>query len=181
MKELKQFIKESLLDDEEDFIDPIENLIKTDVKNIKDLLKTSNFKRVPKSESGKFFDLWRMKDISFLNLNNALFILAGIKVLSSDEKIPWGEPAIHISFRKTNDSRPEFRKSTIKLGIMYYDTTRKKQLIRRDIHLNYDEYQTPKDFIKYLNDLFKDERCTIETIKDIYKNGNNVDIQGFAW
>ena len=68
MKKLEQYIKESLLDNEEDFIDPFKN-IKADVKNIKDLLKTSNFKKVPKSESGKFFDLWRMKDIQFLKLN----------------------------------------------------------------------------------------------------------------
>jgi hypothetical protein len=180
MKELKQFIKESILDDVEDFNDPFKN-IRTDVKNIKDLLKPSNFKKVPKSESGKFFDSWKMKGINFLNLNNDLFNLAGINVLSSSEKTPWSEPAISFSFRKTNDSRPEYRKSTIKLGIMYYDNTRKKQLIRRDIHLNYDEYQEPKDFIKYLNKLFKDEICAIDTIKDIYKNGNNVDIIDFAW
>lgn len=175
MKKLEQYIKESLLDDEENFIDPFEN-IKVDVKNIKDLLKISNFKKVPKSESGKFFDLWRMKDRRFLKLTNDLFNLAGIKVLSSDEKMP----AIHISFRKMNDSRPEDRKSTIKLGIIYHDITGKTQLIRRDIYLNYDEYQTPKDFIKYLNNLFKDERCTINTIKDIYENGDNVNIYGFA-
>lgn len=181
MIDLKQFIKESLLDDVEDFIDPLENIelenIKTDVKNIKDLLKPSNFKKAPKSESGKFFDLWRMKGINFLNLNNDLFNLAEINVLSSDEKTPWSEPAIHISFRKTK----EYRKSTIKLGIMYYDTTRKKHLIRRDIHLNYDEYQDPKDFLKYLNNLFKDEIHTINTIRDIYINGDNVDIIDFAW
>jgi hypothetical protein len=175
MKKLVQYIKESLLDDEEDFNNPFEN-IKVDVKNIKDLLKTSNFKKVPNRESGKYFDLWRMKDRRFLKLTNDLFNFAGIEVLSSDEKMP----ALHISFRKQNDSSPEYRKSTIKLGIAYHDINGKTQLIRRDIHLNYDEYQTPKDFIKYLNNLFKDERCIVNAIKDIYENGDNVNIYGFS-
>lgn len=173
MKKLGQYIKESLLGDEEDFVDPIEN-IKTEVKNIKDLLKPSNFEKVPKSESGKSQDWWRMKDIHFLKLNNILFNLAEIKAVSSDKNTP----AIHISFIKSNHIL--FRKSAIKLGIIYHDITGKTQLIRKYIYLNYDEYQTPKDFIKYLNNnLFKDVKCTINTIKDIYEKGNKVNIDTF--
>lgn len=165
MKKLKQYIKESLLDDEEDFIDPIENHIKQDIEIIKDSLTVSNYRLILDKKDLK---LWEPKKFFMLKLSSGfLFKLANFKDLPNEDD--YNDYRIRICFTNTSIE------SYIVLGVEYVNKIGKSVQLKKIIYLDNKKYQTVHEFIKYLNNvLFKDKQSIVNLLKDIKETGKSV-------
>jgi hypothetical protein len=166
MKELKQYIGESLLDDEEDFIDPIENFIKTDIKIIKDSLTLQNFRKERVGSVSRRINAW--EKIPMIRLKSgALFKMADFDKLPT---IGEGDYRIYVKFA-IDEIEME---SVVILGIEYELFYHKSIRLKKIINLDYKEYQTTGKIVKYLNNvLFKDKQSIVNILKDIKETGQS--------